>query len=58
MYPLAFKITQKPNTPENIGQMYVYFRKTMDDGGRRVFERLSFPVARYSRRRFRMLLSV
>ena len=49
---------QKPNAPEKIGQMCVYFRKPMDDGSRRVFERLSFPVARYSRRRFRMFLSV
>jgi hypothetical protein len=53
---LLHLIKKKSNAPESIGRISVYFRKSMDDGSRRLFERLRFPVTRYNNRHFRTFL--
>jgi hypothetical protein len=40
--------------PEEIGYFNIYFREPNSYGHRRALRRVRFPVARYSRRRFRM----
>ncbi|CAF1285174.1 unnamed protein product [Adineta steineri] len=43
---------RKSKSPESLGQMKIYIRKPTRDGKRGRFQKLRFPVARYSRREF------
>ncbi|CAF1272156.1 unnamed protein product [Adineta steineri] len=45
-------VYRKSKSPEGLGQMKLYIRKPTRDGKRGRFQKLRFPVARYSRREF------
>jgi hypothetical protein len=45
---------QRSEPPEEIGFFNIYIREPSAGSYRPLFQRLRFPVARYSRRQFRM----
>jgi hypothetical protein len=56
MFNNDFISKQRPEPPEEIGYFNVYIRLPGPGGYQPVLQRVRFPVARYSRHRFRMHL--
>jgi hypothetical protein len=54
MFNINFISEQKTESPEEIGYFNIYIREPSPGAYRSRLQRVRFPVARYSRHRFRM----